>query len=203
MRENRTSGTVRGALSNRRSYREIFWKMEKYHNLKIRNIYPEDHVKILEVMPIWWNGRDLTSSVLKVFFIHFKNTSFIAEIGNELAGFLIGFYSQSYENEGYIHFAGVNPEFRREGIGKALYQKFFDICKIRSINTVRSCTSPINKLSISFHTGIGFSIVPGDGIIDGISVSMNYLRENDPKVIFEKKLRYQPLAQRTTKAGRP
>lgn len=153
--------------------------------LKIRNITPEDHARVIGVMPSWWDGRDLTSSVLKVFFIHFQNTSFIATVDNEMAGFLIGFYSQSYTNEAYIHFAGVNPMFRRQGVGKKLYEKFFEICKLNSIDTIRSCTSPINKLSILFHKGMGFSILRGDSEIDGVCVSMNYLRESDPKVLFE------------------
>lgn len=156
--------------------------------LKIRNIKPEDHTRVIEVMPNWWNGRDLTSSVLKIFFIHFQNTSFIAKVNNEMAGFLIGFYSQTFKNEAYIHFAGVNPKFRRQGVGKELYKKFFEICKFNSIDTIRSCTSPINKLSILFHKDVGFSILPGDSEIDGVCVSMNYLRESDPKVLFEIKI---------------
>jgi putative NADPH-quinone reductase len=56
---------------------------------KIRNGKSVDHDNIVSVMPEWWGGRDLSPSVLKVFFIHFKNTTFIAEIGGQMVGFLI------------------------------------------------------------------------------------------------------------------
>ena len=154
--------------------------------LTIRNATPGDHEKIVSLIPEWWAGRDLSSSVLKVFFIHFNDTAYIAEIGGELVGFLIGFMSQSQEKVGYIHFAGVHPHFRKTGIGRRLYKKFYAACRIKGRSVVRSCTSPINKLSIRFHQKIGFEIEPGDGIIDDVPVFLNYLGKDCPKVLFKK-----------------
>lgn len=139
-------------------------------------------------MPQWWGGRDLTTSVLKLFFIHFSNTSFVAETQDRMVGFLVGFLSQSEENVGYIHFAGVHPDHRKEGIGGRLFQKFFDACRANHRWVVKSCTSPINRLSIDFHQRMGFAIEPGDAVADGLPVSMNFLRKNDPKVLFRKDL---------------
>ena len=83
--------------------------MNKLKEIKIRNGRPSDHEKVVSVMPEWWGGRNLSSSVLKIFFIHFSNTTYIAEINGELVGFLVGFMSQTEANVGYIHFAGVHP----------------------------------------------------------------------------------------------
>ena len=149
--------------------------MNELDDVKIRNGKPLDHENIVSVMTEWWGGRDLSSSVLKVFFIHFKNTTFIAEIGNQLVGFLIGFMSQCEEGVGYIHFAGVHPQFRQVGIGRQLYEKFYYACKTNHRSIVKSCTSPINKLSILFHQRMGFEIEPGDGIVDDVSVTLDYL----------------------------
>jgi ribosomal protein S18 acetylase RimI-like enzyme len=162
--------------------------MERSDKIEIRNAEPSDHLRVINVMPQWWGGRDLRSSVLKVFFIHFCNTIFIAQKGDELVGFLVGFLSQTDSKEGYIHFAGVHPDMRKIGLGRNLYQKFFETCLEHSRSIVRSCTSPVNKLSIGFHQHMGFTIEPGDSIVDGIPVTMNYLRENDPKVLFMKEL---------------
>lgn len=139
-------------------------------------------------MPGYCNGRDLTASVLKIFFIHFNNTSYIVERGDEVVGFLIGFLSQTCNESAYIHFAGVSPEHRNRGIGKRLYQRFFTACTSQGRTIVISCTSPINKLSVGFHLSMGFSIEPGDSTVDGLATSLHYLRENDPKVIFKKEL---------------
>ena len=163
--------------------------MNKFNDVSIRNARPSDHEKVISVMPEWWGGRDLATSVLKVFFIHFSNTTFIAEINNELVGFLVGFMSQSEENVGYVHFAGVHPKLRKSGIGRLLVEKFYEVCKKNNRTIVKSCTSPINKLSINFHQKMGYTIEPGDGNIDGVPVTLDYLGKDNPKVLFKKELR--------------
>lgn len=87
---------------------------------------------------------------------------------------------------------------RKIGLGRALYQKFFEICIAHSRLIVRSCTSPVNKLSIGFHQRMGFAIEPGDSIVDGVPVVMNYLRDNDPKVLFKKELEKDTAANQPT-----
>ncbi len=156
--------------------------------IEIRNGRPSDHRKVIAVMPDWWGGRDLTSSLPKILFIHFSNTIYIAENNDQLIGFLVGFLSQSYGNVGYIHFVGVNPDYRKHGIGRLLYQKFYDASTRNGRTIVKCCTSPVNKLSIVFHQRMGFTIEDGDEIVDGIPVTMNFLRENAPMVLFKKEL---------------
>lgn len=94
-------------------------------NISIRNPGPQDHAAVLSVVPEWWGGRDLRSSLPKLLFIHFSPTSFIAEERGRLAGFLVGFLSQSFPEEAYIHFAGVRPDLRNQGLARALYDTFF------------------------------------------------------------------------------
>lgn len=160
--------------------------MNKLDNLNIRNGTQLDHEKIVSVMPAWWGGRDLTSSVLRIFFIHFNNTTYVAEIGDDLVGFLVGFMSQSDEKVGYIHFAGVHPHFRRLNIGRLLYQNFYATCKANGRSIIKSCTSPVNKLSINFHQKLGFEIEPGDSIIDDAPVTLDFFGKGNPMVLFRK-----------------
>ncbi len=158
-------------------------------NLNIRNSKPDDHNTIISVMKDWWDGRDLTWLLPKLYLDHFCNTSFIVEKKDILKGFLIGFMSPANINEGYIHFVGVHPEYHGMGIGKYMYEQFFDICKKNNRDIIRSCTSHVNKGSIAFHTKIGFKILPGDAEIEGLPVTLAYNKPDDPKVLFEKKLR--------------
>ena len=51
----------------------------------------------------------------KLFFVHFRDTSFVAEDDGALAGFLCGFRSQTFPDEAYIHFVGVDPAHARLG----------------------------------------------------------------------------------------
>lgn len=92
----------------------------------------------------------------------------------------------AHSREGYIHFVGIHPEFRNSGLAKNLYQKFYDVCLQDSRNIIRSCTAPINKLSIGFHTKMGFSIEPGSSEIEGVPITTGYLSDNDQKVLFKK-----------------
>jgi hypothetical protein len=52
------------------------------------------------------NGRDAAQAV----FVHFRDTSFIGEMNDNLIGFLVGFLSPSVPEEAYIHFVGVHPD---------------------------------------------------------------------------------------------
>lgn len=152
----------------------------------IRNCQPDDHPRVISVVKQWWDGRDLTYALPMLFFDHFTDSSYVAYRNGQLAAFLIGFLSQSKTDEGYIHFAGVHPSFRRIGLGACLYDKFFAYCRKNHRRVVKSCTSPVNKGSIAFHTRMGFDIIPGDAEIDGVDAHLNYNRPDDPKVLFVK-----------------
>lgn len=153
--------------------------------LQVRNSKPTDHQPIISVMNDWWGGRDLSWMLPKLFLVHFNNSSFIIEKDGELVAFLIGFLSQARFNEGYIHFAGVHPAYRGTGLGRNLYNRFFQICRDHGRDTIRACTSPVNIGSIEFHRKLGFDILPGDTEIEGIPVTLNYNKPNDPKVLFQ------------------
>ncbi len=162
--------------------------MEELDSIKIRNAKPWDHQKIISVIPSWWGGRDLSASVPKLFLMHFSNSCFIAEKDSQLCGFLIGFRSQTYTNEGYIHFVGVDPGVRKIGLARTLYKRFYEVCLCDSRTIIKSCTSPVNKLSIAFHKRMGFSIEPGDSFVNDVPVTNGYLRDDDQKVLFTKVL---------------
>jgi len=161
---------------------------EMPNGLKIRNSAPSDHRRIIGVLKSWWGGRDLTWMLPKLFLVHFCNTSFVIEKDDDLIAFLIGFLSPSKSKEGYIHFVGVHPDYRGNGIGRFLYERFFEICNENGRNIVKACTSPVNKGSIVFHKKMGFEISEGDAKIDGVQVTLNYNKPNDSKVLFKIKI---------------
>lgn len=157
-------------------------------SITIRNIFPEDHQQIIDVIPDWLGGRDLRASVPKLFLIHFHDTCFMAEKNGRLAGFLIGFLSQVRPDEAYIHFVCVHPDSRMTGTARMLYRSFYNVCRDNSRTVVRSSIDLANKLSIDFHLKMGFEMVPGDREVDGIQVTENYLHKKDQLVLFKKML---------------
>jgi ribosomal protein S18 acetylase RimI-like enzyme len=94
----------------------------------------------------------------KLFFLHFEGTSFVAEDGDELVGFLCGFLSQTADDEAYIHFVGVSPGRRGEGVGRALYERLFAEVREDGRTVVRCVTSPANRESVAFHEALGFEV---------------------------------------------
>jgi ribosomal protein S18 acetylase RimI-like enzyme len=154
----------------------------------IRSVISEDYYKISPLINDWWGGRQMTDMLPKLFFDHFNNTSFISEENGQIVGFLIGFLSQSMPEEAYIHFVGVHPEHRKNSIAKQLYIEFFRVVKQNGRSVVRCVTSPVNKVSIAYHTQMGFKIEKGDKNIEGIDVHTDYDGLNQDRVLFFKKL---------------
>ncbi len=103
----------------------------------------------------------------RLFFTHFRDTSFVAERDGELAGFLVGFLSQSEPEAAYVHFVGVSPHERGSGLGRDLYERFFAAARANGRRTVSCVTSPANEGSLAFHRAIGFESSPPQAGYDG------------------------------------
>ncbi|WP_242143222.1 MULTISPECIES: GNAT family N-acetyltransferase [unclassified Bacillus cereus group] len=156
--------------------------------MKVRNIQSEDYIAIHSVLNEWWGGRNMTDMLPKLFFTHFQETSFVIEEDGEIVGFLCGFLSQTYKNEAYVHFIGVNPKYRRKGIASTLYSYFFDAVRVNHRHIVKAVTSSVNKGSIQFHQEIGFEMEVGDEVVDGVSVHTNYDGNGENRVSFVKRV---------------
>jgi ribosomal protein S18 acetylase RimI-like enzyme len=127
--------------------------------LTIRQAEPADHARVAAVIDEWWGGRTMRDMLPRLFFTHFRDTSFVAEDGGgRLAGFLCGFLSQTYPEEAYIHFVGVAPEHRGAGLARELYERFFAAARAQGRTTVRCVTAPVNRGSLAFHTRLGFEV---------------------------------------------
>ena len=131
----------------------------------IRPAEPADYARVIPVVDEWWGGRPMAAMLPKLFFVHFRDTSFVAEDDGALAGFLCGFRSQTFDDEAYIHFVGVDPAHRGGGLGRALYERFFAAVAPRSV--VRAVTSPANERSLAFHRALGFEVERIDEDYDG------------------------------------
>ena len=142
----------------------------------VRHAEPADYARVIEVIDQWWGGRPMAAMLPKLFFVHFRDTSFVAEDDEGLAGFLCGFRSQTYDNEAYIHFVGVDPGRRGAGLGRALYERFFAAVEPRTV--VRAVTAPVNERSVAFHRALGFEVERVDEDYDGRGEARVLLRKD-------------------------
>lgn len=152
--------------------------------MEFRALRESDHGTIVSVVDEWWGGRRISEKLPRLFFRYFGEMSFVGEEDGALIAFLVGFTGDG--EEAYIHFAGVHPEHRGRGLGRRMYEMFFETARKRGCERVRCITSPVNRASISFHTVMGFGIEPGDREVDGVSVHSDYDGDGKEKVVFVK-----------------
>jgi GNAT superfamily N-acetyltransferase len=154
----------------------------------LRSPTSSDYDVLIGQINEWWGGREVRHLLPRLFFQHFAPLSFVMD-GKGDAGpiaFLIGFASQTDPALGYIHFVGVHPDHRREGLARLMYGAFFDRARERGIHRVMAITSPVNRTSIAFHRSMGFVPHPGAGEAEGIPFQPNYDGPGDDRVVFER-----------------
>jgi GNAT superfamily N-acetyltransferase len=127
-----------------------------------------DHARVLAVLEPWWGGfkgadgaRERALLVPRLYFQHFATTSCLAEHADgTLAAFLIGFLSQTEPATAYVHFVGVDPALHGQGVGRSLYEWFFERVRVLGTQRVKCVTSPGNAASRAFHDRLGFTASP-------------------------------------------
>lgn len=150
-----------------------------------------DHAAIVSNIQRWWGdsrtpeqARELSLLLPKMFLRHFAGTSLVEADEWGIRGFLVGFHSSDHDDEAYIHFVGVDPELRGQGLARRLYTAFFDTARRAGRATVRAVTSPANTGSIAFHRAMGFSLEPSGRVVDGLPVHNDYDGPGQHRVCF-------------------
>lgn len=154
--------------------------------MEIRHAEAGDYAPIIAVVDAWWGGRRMADGLPKLFFVHFRDTSFVALEEGAIRGFLCGFRSQTFPDQAYIHFVGVDPAAKGRGIGRMLYERFFAAVGAIGCIEVRCVTSPVNRASIAFHRAMGFELLPGDAEVDGVAVTRDYDGPGGDRVRFRR-----------------
>lgn len=123
-----------------------------------------DYPGMVRVIDDWWGGRKMDILLPRLWLQHFTGTSWLAEtIDGQLAGFLIGFHSPDRPDVAYCRLIATNPNARQRGVGRALYECFFDDARRAGRHEVRAITWPGNRASIAFHRALGFEVEAGPG----------------------------------------
>ena len=123
-----------------------------------------DYAAMVRVIDDWWGGRKMDVLLQRLWLQHFTGTSWLAETADgTLAGFLIGFHSPDQPSVAYCRLIATNPNLRGRGVGRALYDRFFDDARQAGRHEVRAITWPGNRPSIAFHRALGFEVEAGPG----------------------------------------
>jgi ribosomal protein S18 acetylase RimI-like enzyme len=159
--------------------------------IRLRRPVEADHAVLVSRVDEWWGGRKLHWYLPRLWFQHFTGTSWVAEDeSGRLVGFLVGFVSADDPGTGYVHMVGTDPNHRRMGLGRRLYEQFFDDMRGRGVRHVTAVTWPGNRTSVAFHRAMGFE--PADGArtqnLYGTPAYPDYDAEGDDRVVFTREL---------------
>jgi GNAT superfamily N-acetyltransferase len=159
--------------------------------IRFRRPVDADHAGIVTHVDDWWGGRALHQLLPRLWFQHFTGTSWVAEDADgRLIGFLVGFVSPDHPDEAYIHMVGTSPNHRRSGLGRLLYERFFDDARARGVRRVSAVTWPGNRVSVGFHRAMGFTPATGAGTqnLYGTPAYPDYDADGDDRVVFSREL---------------
>jgi ribosomal protein S18 acetylase RimI-like enzyme len=130
----------------------------------LRRPSESDYERMVGVVDDWWDGRSLHVLLPRLWLQHFTGTSWLAEDdGGRLAGFLVGFQSPDDPSAAYCHMIATDPNLRGRGLGRRLYERFFEDMRDRGATSVHAVTWPGNRRSVAFHRAMGFTIDAGPG----------------------------------------
>ncbi len=152
----------------------------------LRHVRVSDYDRTRALTEAWWDGRPRTPRLPRVFFVQFSQVSFAFESEGDLVGLLLGLLPQTRPEEAAVHFIGVDPAFRRLGLGRRLYERFFAAAQMHGRKTVRAFLMPSDRDAIAFHIAMGFEAQPGDALLDGVPVWLDYAGRGGHRVVFRR-----------------
>jgi ribosomal protein S18 acetylase RimI-like enzyme len=157
--------------------------------IRLRRPVEADHRFLVNSVDDWWGGRRIHVLLPRLWFQHFTGTSWVAEDDDRIVGFLVGFVSPDRPDEAYIHMVGTSPNHRAAGLGRTLYERFFEDMRERGIRRVRAVTWPGNRTSVAFHRAMGFTpSEAGAQNLYGTPAYPDYDADGDDRAVFSREI---------------
>ena len=96
------------------------------------------------------------------------NYLLVAENGNNVIGWIHGYYSLRIESEPFVEIGGmvVKKDFRRLGIGKNLIEKTKEWAESKNVKKLRVRCNVIRKETHKFYEKLGFNEIKEQKIFD-------------------------------------
>ncbi len=160
-------------------------------DIRFRRPVEADHRPLVGKVDEWWGGRAIHQIFPRLWLQHFSGTSWIAEDAEgRTVGFLVGFISPDQPDEAYIHMVATNPNHRRAGLGRSLYEQFFADARARGARRVTAITWPGNRVSVGFHRAMGFTPADGPGTqnLYGTPAYPDYDADGEDRVVFSREI---------------
>jgi GNAT superfamily N-acetyltransferase len=146
--------------------------MREEPDLRFRRPSEADYARVAPLIDDWWDGRAAAGLLPRSWFRHFSSTSWLAEVDREpedpgeaptirVAGLLVGYIAPDDPELAVCHAIGVDPNLRRRGVGRALYEHFLEDARSAGARRVEAVGAPDDPACVRFHLALGFR--PDDG----------------------------------------
>ena len=152
--------------------------------MDITNCTKSDFDQILNDFGDFWDNDRTVSMHHPTLLYEFGNSAFIIRENDKVLAYLFGFISQT-EPVGYVQLLAVREDYRKQGLGRRLYDHFKRYAREHGCKKLKAITSPVNSLSIAFHRGIGMRLL-GQPNADGLPVVKDYAGPGKDRVVFKK-----------------
>jgi ribosomal protein S18 acetylase RimI-like enzyme len=154
----------------------------------VRNVFENDFLAIVDRSKEWADIVIERDTIYHVLTKHFRSTCFIAEERERVIGYLLGFRSQTYPEEAYMHLVQVDPALRGHGVGRRLFSQFEATVKAMGCKKIVTTSRPQNKMASKFYEEMGFKPVESDNMIevDGVKAIKDYNGPGKHVVLWSK-----------------
>lgn len=102
-----------------------------------------------------------------------------------VTGSVIAFRSQDNPSDVYIQDVMIHPDHRRRGIATALLNSVRTQAEKWDCTRIYLTSEPENHAAHSTWTTLGFTNVPGDHEIDGVSIITDYKGPGRSRAVYE------------------
>ena len=162
----------------------------------LRHPTESDHAAIAAVIDEWFGGRRIAHLAGRSWFRHVGSTSWLAlDATDRPIGLLLGFRSQDQPDEAVVHLLAVDPNRRREGIGRSLIELFAADLAARGAAEIVALAWPGDPPAVAFFRAVGFrpDEGPGSQNLFGTPAFADFEAPGDDRIVFRRPLDRSPL----------
>lgn len=146
----------------------------------------EDFDQVLAELDQFWEHDRTVALHHPTTIFEFGDSAFVIKENGKVLAYLFGFLSQTGP-VGYVHLLSVRRGFRSRGLARQLYARFEQFALSRGCKRLKAITSPVNRMSIDFHSSIGM-LPTGEAGSNGVPVVKDYAGPGRDRVVFIKEI---------------
>lgn len=156
----------------------------------VRNVFESDFLGIVDKAKEWSDLVIEREAIYHVMCTHFRGTCFVAEDKGQIIGYLLGFRSQTYPDQAYMHLLQVDPSYRGLGVGQRLFSQFQQAAMALGCRQIYAVSRPQNKVGMAFYARMGFRPeTAGETVeVEGVRAIKDYNGSGKHMVLWCKEL---------------